>query len=1057
MNQSWLSGETEMARRIREHEWAGSSLGAIEKWSPRLRIHVETMLASAQAVAIMGGPDRVMLYNDACAAVLVARHPRALGRSARETFEETAPVLTQRFDRAFSGETVVIKSQPLQLDGAKAASTNDIFDICLTPLHEDDGSTAYVHMVLLAQQLGVEAEAALKESEQRQTFLLKLSDALRPLADPVEIQRAAMRILGQHLKASRVAYSQITDHEYIIETDYVDGVPSMAGRYPIDAFGPKKVSAYQEGVTRIVPDAEADSFNDAAAVANFAALGVRAGIGVPLFKNGRLVATLVVHQREPRRWTSQDVALAEETAERTWAALEQARAEAALRASEQKYRSLFENLGQGYAECELIRDADGHVTDFRYIMLNPAFERLTGLKIAGMTGRTAREAVPDIADTHFQMHERIADAGVPSRHEYRIDALDRWYETYIYPSENDRFFALYEDITERKRADAALRESEARLTAAFESVPVGIAVIDLSGRVQIANAEYLRFLPRGLIPSRDPKLAAQWRAWDAEGRLLEPNDFPSARTLRGETVVPGQEMLFTNDEGREIWTNVATAPVRDEGGYVTGAFSIISDIDIAKRSAAALRDSEERLREFGNASQDILWIRDATTLQWQYLTPAFETIYGISRDQALSGDDYRNWQDLIVPEDRERAVASIERVLGGERVMFEYRIRRPVDGQIRWLRNTDFPILDAQGGVRLIGGVGHDMTDAKEVQERLAQEGERLKSAVEVGRIGLWDWDVRTGVVHWSDEHFRLLGYQADEIAPSYEAWVSRLHSDDRGAVEAALRAAIESGTEYIQEFRVAHADGSIHWLSGRGRFFYDESGAAIRMVGAMMDVTERREWEDRQRILVAELQHRTRNLMGVVRAIADKTAHASPDIDDFKTRFKARLDALARVQSLLSRLNEHDRVTFDQLVRAELTALDGAAERVTLRGPLGIRLRSSTVQTLAMALHELATNAVKYGALGQPDGALAVTWSISSPGEDGKPWLHIDWRESSVIMPDDSGVPTGTGQGRELIERALPYQLRARTTYVLGPDGVRCTISIPVSAATGDEGERDG
>lgn len=149
--------------------------------------------------------------------------------------------------------------------------------------------------------------------------------------------------------------------------------------------------------------------------------------------------------------------------------------------------------------------------------------------------------------------------------------------------------------------------------------------------------------------------------------------------------------------------------------------------------------------------------------------------------------------------------------------------------------------------------------------------------------------------------------------------------------------------------------------------------------------------------------------------------------------------------------MNDHDRVTFDELINAELTAMNGSADRVTINGPTGVRLRSSTVQTLAMALHELATNAVKYGALGQSAGRLAITWRLEIPADEDKPWLHIDWLESGVSMPPADAAPRGGGQGRELIERALPYQLRAKTSYILGPHGVHCTIAIPVSASTAE------
>ena len=150
-------------------------------------------------------------------------------------------------------------------------------------------------------------------------------------------------------------------------------------------------------------------------------------------------------------------------------------------------------------------------------------------------------------------------------------------------------------------------------------------------------------------------------------------------------------------------------------------------------------------------------------------------------------------------------------------------------------------------------------------------------------------------------------------------------------------------------------------------------------------------------------------------------------------------------MQGLLSRLNDPDRVSFDELLKAELSAMGSDEGRVTLQGPPDIRLRSSTVQTLAMALHELATNAVKYGALCEDGGRLTVSWQFEAEGEGHKPWLQVDWRETGVTMPLSGPTPPGSGQGRELIEQALPYQLSARTTYHLGPDGVHCTISLPV------------
>jgi two-component sensor histidine kinase len=200
-----------------------------------------------------------------------------------------------------------------------------------------------------------------------------------------------------------------------------------------------------------------------------------------------------------------------------------------------------------------------------------------------------------------------------------------------------------------------------------------------------------------------------------------------------------------------------------------------------------------------------------------------------------------------------------------------------------------------------------------------------------------------------------------------------------------------------------------------------------------------------RLELLVSELQHRARNLFSVVRLVAQRTARDHDSLAEFVPAFEARLLALARAQSLLTPDQVHGRVYLSELLTVELSSLGGARSggldaRIRLEGTTDVPLEAGTVEVLALALHELATNAAKYGVLSQSGGTLVVAWRIVP--EQDSPWLRIEWTERSPAAP--LRAPALTGFGRELIERALPRQFGARTAYSVGEGGVHCTIELP-------------
>lgn len=468
---------------------------------------------------------------------------------------------------------------------------------------------------------------------------------------------------------------------------------------------------------------------------------------------------------------------------------------------------------------------------------------------------------------------------------------------------------------ERAAAFAVLRKREAQQRVILEVLPVGVAVVRPDGELEQCNAAMRHFLPTETMPSRDPDRQDRWQGWDAEGRPIDVRDFPGARALRGESVLPGTEMLYTEDDGRRVWVRVATVPLMDAERRPQGQITVVHDVDAMKRGAEALRASESRFRSLVEGIPQLVWRAREGGL-WTWASPQWTEFTGQSCADSLD----MGWLDAVHPEDRDDARALWGKAAASGSLAMAGRLRHAASGEYRWFQTRATPVRDADGTI--------------------------------------------------------------------------------------------------------------IEWL------------------GTSTDVHELRALKDRQQILVAELQHRTRNLMGVVRSMTQKTMETSVDLDDFRARLWHRLDALARAQQLLSRLDDYDRVTFDELIRTEIAAMDGGPERVTLDGPMDVRLRSSSVQTLAMALHELATNAVKYGALGQAQATLAIRWWVERAADEDRPMLWVDWRECNVRH---EGAQQGDrwGHGRELIERALPYQLDARTSFALTPDGVHCTIAVPVSHTT--------
>jgi PAS domain S-box-containing protein len=336
----------------------------------------------------------------------------------------------------------------------------------------------------------------------------------------------------------------------------------------------------------------------------------------------------------------------------------------------------------------------------------------------------------------------------------------------------------------------------------------------------------------------------------------------------------------------------------------------------------------------------------------------------------------------------------------------------------------------------------HQEAEQRALAAKALRESEaRLQAAIDLVKLGCYAWNPQTGEIECDDRLRAIYGLPAD--APfSHETWRASVHPDDFERVVANVRRSADprGDGQYGNEYRVIGHDRVERWIAARGRMTF-QNEKAILFQGVALDVTERKRTEQANLLLIAELQHRTRNLLALVNAIATDTLAASHSLADFAATFGDRLTALSRVQGLLSRADTAT-VTINELVRMELQALGAEPndQRVSVEGPEVI-LPKTSVQILALALHELVTNARKHGALATPEGHLAVAWHTTNGG--GERNLVIEWREQTAITSRKDSPPGHRGFGRTLIEEALPYQLDAQTRFEIGPNGVFCSVAI--------------
>ncbi|RKK02888.1 PAS domain S-box protein [Pseudoroseomonas wenyumeiae] len=696
-------------------------------------------------------------------------------------------------------------------------------------------------------------------------------------------------------------------------------------------------------------------------------------------------------------------------------------------------------------------------------------------------GRILPEAYPGWAQGVFaHTWRRAMDERRPQRITAFHAAMGRWISADAYPSA-EGLTVFFRDVSAERAAETVLRESEALLKAVLDNVPVGMVVAEApSGRMILANrrtGEILR-MPHPLSDSIE-SYARDWEWYHPDGRRVQGAEMPLAQVLaRG--MPAAAEFQARRGDGELGWVRISASPVRDAQGKVTGAVAAITDIDIERRAAEQVRESEQRFRTLAETIPQIVWSAQPNG-EVDYVNPRLRDFTG------LSGPDAQKMLPQIVhPDDQLRVERAWRRAMrAGTAFSAELRLKRADEGW-RWCVARALPVHGPeqggeQGPIRRWIGTVTDVTDMVETREALARQvsahaasreaavraaaalaasESRFRRFAEASPDVMWMTDSSGSVLEFVSPAFeRIWGVPQEAILANPRLWLDAVHPADQDRVRMAWNDSRYGGT-FDAEYRIHRPDGGQRWIRDVGFPILDAQGGLSRRGGLARDITSAKAAEARQVLLLGELNHRVKNTLATVHSLALQTARTAGDESEalrrFLADFQARLMALSRGHDLLTARTWRG-ATLNDAAQAALSPwrplpAEGSegqeAARLRLSGP-PVWLAPKQALGLALAMHELATNAAKHGALSRPEGSIRVAWREE---EDGM--VELLWQEEGgpPVQP-----PQRRGFGSRMLERGLPAELGPGSSVVMdyAESGFSATIRFRPVNGPGAEEER--
>jgi PAS domain S-box-containing protein len=587
----------------------------------------------------------------------------------------------------------------------------------------------------------------------------------------------------------------------------------------------------------------------------------------------------------------------------------------------------------------------------------------------------------------------------------------------------------FQDISDRKALELELRQSRQDLEDFFENSAVGLHLVGADGTILRANQAELNLL--GYTP--DEYIGRPIADFHADPHVIRDI---LQRLSRGETLDRYPARLKAKDGSIRHVLITSNAHFRNGEFHNSRCFTV--DVTDQRRADEALRESQQRLAVTYEQAPIGIAEMDAAG-RFVRVNEALSSIIGYAPEELLG----QSFIDLTHPEDRDDDAEQYARQVRGEIAHYSTQKRfLRKNGSIVFVNVLSSSVFDRHGRFRYGVRVVQDVTEQLQAEERLRESERHARELLNALPAAIYTTDAEGRITYYNQAAVDFSGRKptlgSDEWCVTW-----RLFTPDGSPLphdQCPMAVALREGRAVRGEEAIAERpDGTRVPFIPFPTPLRDASGRIIGAVNMLVDITERKQAEEHQRVLIDELNHRVKNTLATVQSIATQTIRTSPDIATFSENFEPRLLSLSKAHELLTR-QVWTGVNLRDIVCQELEPYDdGSTTRVLLEGP-DLTLEPRVSLALSLVLHELTTNAAKYGALSTDQGLVTVQWS--APGSGTPDVLRIDWIESGgpTVMP-----PARRSFGTRLIERSMTKDLQGTARLDFDPAGLRCLLELPL------------